>query len=79
MVDTESIGLWLIHVLSIEEKDLIVPFVAAYIKELVSSSNFVTKPQLLEVERFQDSSEVSLDFPGTLCFQRFIVSRINSN
>ena len=31
------------------------------------------------VKKFQDSIEVSLDFPETLCFQRFIVSRINSN
>ena len=49
MVDTESIGLWLIHVFSIEEKDLIVPFVAAHIKELVSSSSFLTNPQYLEI------------------------------
>ena len=46
MVDTESIGIWLKHVFSIEEKVLIVSFVAAYIKELVSSSSFLTNPQL---------------------------------
>ena len=43
---TESIGFWLKHVFSIEEKVLIVSFVAAYIKELVSSSSFLTNPQL---------------------------------
>ena len=56
-----------------------VPFEASRIKELVSSSNFLPNPQYSMVRRFQDSIEVSLDFPGTLCFQRFIVSRINSN
>ena len=49
MVDTESIGLWLIHVFSIEEKDLNLPFVAAHFKELISSSSFLTNPQYLEI------------------------------
>ena len=57
----------------------LVPFVAAHFKELVSSSSFLRNPQFSMVRRFQDSIEVSLDFPGTLFFQRFIVSRINSN
>jgi hypothetical protein len=32
-------------VFSIEEKDLIVPFVAAHFKELISSSSFLPNPQ----------------------------------
>ena len=55
MIDTESIGFWLKHVFNIEEKDLNLPFVAAHFKEPVSSSSFLTNPQLLEVKRFQDS------------------------
>ena len=47
MVDTESIGFWLKHVFSIEEKDLIVPFVAAQFREMLSSSSFLTNPQYL--------------------------------
>ena len=48
-------------------------------KELISSSSFLRNPHFSMVRRFQDSIEVSLDFPGIICFQRFIVSRINSN
>ena len=57
----------------------LVLFLATHFKELVSSSSFLRNPQFSMFRRFQDSSEVSLDFPGILCFQRFIVSRINSN
>ena len=56
-----------------------VTFEASHFKELVSAFNLLPNLQYSEVRRFQDSIEVSLDFPGTLFFQRFIVSRINSN
>ena len=64
MVDTESIGLLLIHVFSIEEKDLIVPFVAAQFRELLSSSSFFPHPQYSTVLKFRTLLRFPWIFPG---------------
>ena len=54
-------------------------FVVAQFRELLFFFQFLSESSIFNGFKIQDSSEVSLDFPGILCFQRFIVSRINSN
>ena len=65
------------HILEIEQEEFIL--CRLWLQTLKNWFQLLPNLQYSEVENFQDSIEVSLDFPGILCFQRFIVSRINSN